>query len=162
MQFEGQSSDCPLCTTTIVKEVLAKVPACNPGAAQVVFALHPHSPHLVAFSCHCCQCLASRILPLAPLLILGLYKTSTAHIAVSLNSHRTDTQGVGKCTNWCNKNIGGLECPPLFTSMWMVAPYVSPQTFGELSPWILSWTYLCQRDMTHYLWWSINSVMPQS
>jgi hypothetical protein len=29
MQFEGQSSDCPLCTTTIVEEVLAKVPACN-------------------------------------------------------------------------------------------------------------------------------------
>ena len=29
MQFEGQSSDCPLCTTTTVEEVLAKVPACN-------------------------------------------------------------------------------------------------------------------------------------
>ena len=29
MQFEGQSSDCPLCTTTIPEEVLAKVPACN-------------------------------------------------------------------------------------------------------------------------------------
>jgi hypothetical protein len=29
MQFEGQSSDCPLCTTTTVEKVLAKVPACN-------------------------------------------------------------------------------------------------------------------------------------
>ena len=28
MQSEGQSSDCPLCTTTTVEEVLAKVPAC--------------------------------------------------------------------------------------------------------------------------------------
>jgi hypothetical protein len=89
MQSTGQSEDCPLCTTTIVEEVLAKVPACNPGAARIVLALHSHPspPHPVAFPCHRCQHLPSHIPPLAPLLILGLYKTSTVHIAVSLNTY---------------------------------------------------------------------------
>jgi hypothetical protein len=72
MQSTGQSSDCPLRTTTIPEEVLAKVPACNPGTAQTILALYPHPPHLVAFPCHHCQHLVSCILPLAPLLILGL------------------------------------------------------------------------------------------
>ena len=72
MQSTRQSSDCPLRTTIIPEKVLAKVPAYNPGAAQVVLAPHPNPPHPLAFHCHCCQCLVSRIPPLAPLLILGL------------------------------------------------------------------------------------------
>ena len=72
MQFEGQSSDCPLCTTTIPEEVLAKVPACYSGAARTVVAPHPSPPRLLALHCHRRQRLTSRIPPLASLLILGL------------------------------------------------------------------------------------------
>jgi hypothetical protein len=34
--------------------------------------MHPNPPHPLALPCHRCQRLPSRILPLAPLLILGL------------------------------------------------------------------------------------------
>ena len=75
MQFEGQSSDCPLCTTTTVRK-LAKVSCLHPGAARVVLAPHPPHPHCVALLGNRCQRLPSRPPPLAPLLILATYKSS--------------------------------------------------------------------------------------